>query len=159
MSVPVGDRTESKFEVIVYVNTLHDALRELMIRNFGIRNRDKILRNMRVTPYVYSNFDYILLNHKTELERLATALTNDLRAANTIYPVFLHEYEKRRDYQNSAIVDCELILKELQRVVDDFDLDVNLYPRYVKLIDKEIYLIKKWRQKDNQMKCKIMGNI
>ena len=37
-------------------------------------------------------------------------LDHFVRAANSIYPTTLHEYEKRRDYQNTAIVNCEQLL-------------------------------------------------
>ena len=75
----------------------------------------------------------------------------------SIYPTTLHEYEKRRDYQNTAIVNCEQLLKELQRIVEIFEVDVNLYSRYVKAIDREIGLIKKWRQRDNRIKSQLRG--
>ncbi len=69
------------------------------------------------------------------------------------------EYERRREYQNNAIVNCEQLIKELQRVVEVFDVDINLYGRYVKAIDREIDLIKKWRQRDNKIKSHLQGNI
>lgn len=69
------------------------------------------------------------------------------------------EYEQRRSYQNSAIVNCEQIIKELQRIVEIFNVDVNTYGRYVKAIDREIGLIKKWRQRDNRIKSYLQGNI
>lgn len=47
-------------------------------------------------------------------DMLASMLTSNVRAANSIYPTTLHEYEQRRDYQNTAIVNCEQLLKELQ---------------------------------------------
>ena len=62
-----------------------------------------------------------------------------------------------RDYQNTAIVNCEQLLKELQRIVEIFEVDVNLYSRYVKAIDREIGLIKKWRQRDNRIKSQLRG--
>lgn len=73
------------------------------------------------------------------------------------YSIELHEYEQRRDYQNTAIVNCEQLLKELQRIVEIFEVDVNLYSRYVKAIDREIGLIKKWRQRDNRIKSQLKG--
>ncbi len=68
-----------------------------------------------------------------------------------------NEYETRRDYQNAAIVNCEQLINELQRVVEIFDVDLNLYNRYVKAIDREIGLIKKWRQRDNRIKSQLKG--
>ena len=64
-------------------------------------------------------------------------------------------YETRRDYQNAAIVNCEQLINELQRVVEIFDVDLNLYNRYVKAIDREIGLIKRWRQRDMAIKSRL----
>lgn len=44
---------------------------------------------------------------------------------------------------------------ELQRVVEIFDVDLNLYNRYVKAIDREIGLIKRWRQRDMAIKSRL----
>lgn len=65
--------------------------------------------------------------------------------------------EQRRDYQNAAIVSCEQLINELQRVVEVFEVDVNVYGRYIKAIDREIGLIKKWRQRDNKIKSYLPG--
>ena len=45
----------------------------------------------------------------------------------------------------------------LQRTIDIFEVDVNAYEPYVKDINREIELIKKWRQKDNQIKTHLKG--
>jgi hypothetical protein len=58
------------------------------------------------------------------------------------------------------IVNCEQLINELQRVVEIFDVDLNLYNRYVKAIDREIGLIKRWRQRDMAIKSRLeKGNI
>ena len=57
----------------------------------------------------------------------------------------------RRDYQNTAIVNCEQLIKELQRIAEIFEVDLNLYGPYVRAIDREIGLIKSWRQRDKKM--------
>ena len=44
---------------------------------------------------------------------------------------------------------------ELQLVVEIFDVDLNLYNRYVKAIDREIGLIKRWRQRDMAIKSRL----
>jgi hypothetical protein len=161
MSVLVSKRSESKFEAIVYSIELHNMLIELMQRSFGVKDLDQFVR-MR---YAYgkddtedfSKYRYLMYNYKTRIDQLASLMTNNIRAANSIYPTTLHEYEKRRDYQNTAIVNCEQLLKELQRIVEIFEVDVNLYSRYVKAIDREIGLIKKWRQRDNRIKSQLRG--
>lgn len=100
-----------------------------------------------------------MTNFKNRIDLLASQLTNNIRAANSTYPTSMLEYEQRRSYQNNAIVNCEQIIKELQRIVEIFNVDVNTYGRYVKAIDREIGLIKKWRQRDNRIKSYLQGNI
>lgn len=148
MSVLVSDRTESKFEAITYSIELHDMLIDFMQRSFGVKDLDQLVRvryaHGKDAKEDFSRYRYLML-------------TSNVRAANSIYPTTLHEYEQRRDYQNTAIVNCEQLLKELQRIVEIFEVDVNLYSRYVKAIDREIGLIKKWRQRDNRIKSQLRG--
>ena len=100
-----------------------------------------------------------MTNFKNRIDQLASQLTSNVRAANSTYPTSMREYEQRRDYQNNAIINCEQILKELQRIVEIFEVDVNTYGRYVNAIDREIGLIKKWRQRDNKIKACLQGNV
>lgn len=58
-------------------------------------------------------------------------------------------------YDDSQFIDSGT--KELQRTIDIFEVDVNAYEPYVKDINREIELIKKWRQKDNQIKTHLKG--
>lgn len=161
MSVLVSDRTESKFEAITYSIELHDMLIDLMQRSFGVKDLDQLVRvryaHGKDATEDFSRYRYLMLNYKNRIDQLASMLTSNVRAANSIYPTTLHEYEKRRDYQNTAIVNCEQLLKELQRIVEIFEVDVNLYGRYVKAIDREIGLIKKWRQRDNRIRSQLKG--
>ncbi len=164
MSVLVSERRESKFEAITYSIVLHDMLIDLMQRSFGIKDLDHFVR----VRYAYGKDDkedfakyrYLMQNFKNRIDQLAALLTSNIRAANSIHPTSLHEYEQRRDYQNRALVNCEQLIHELQRVVEIFEVDINIYDGYVKAIDREIGLIKKWRQRDNKIKSYVQqGNI
>lgn len=161
MSVLVSDRKESRFEAITYSIELHDMLIDLMRRNFGVKDLDQFVRIRyaygKDSKEDFSRYRYLMQNYKNRIDQLASMLTNNIRAANSIYPTTMHEYEKRRDYQNFAIVNCEQLIKELQRVVEIFEVDINLYGRYIEAIDREIGLIKKWRQRDNKLKTHITG--
>lgn len=162
MSVLVSKRTESKFEAIIHSVELHDMLIDLIQRNFGVRDIEKFVRTRfaySVEEDEYAKHRYLMHNFKNRVDQLASQLTSNVRAANSIYPTSMAEYERRREYQNNAIVNCEQLIKELQRVVEIFDVDINLYNRYVKAIDREIDLIKKWRQRDNKIKSHLQGNV
>lgn len=163
MSVLASKRRESKFEAVTYSIELHDMLLDLIQRNFGVKDLDHLVR----VRYAYgkdeaedfAKYRYLMTNFKTRMDQLASQLTSNVRAANSIYPTNMREYERRRDYQNNALVNCEQLIKELQRVVEIFEVDLNTYGRYVKAIDREIGLIKKWRQRDNKIKSYLQGNI
>ena len=159
MSVLVSKRTESKFEAVIYSIQLHDMLLDLMHRNFGVKDLDHLVR----LRYAYGKdktedferYRYLMYNFKNRIDHLASSITSNVRAANSLYPTTMHEYEQRRDYQNAAIVNCEQLLKEIQRVVEIFEVDINIYKNYVNAIDREIGLIKKWRQRDNKIKSSL----
>ncbi len=157
MSVLVSKRKESRFEAIVFSVELHNMLIELMQHNFGIKDLRHVVQLKyaygRESVEDYDKYLYLLINFKKRIEQLASLLTNNVRAANSIYPTTMQEYEKRRSFQNDALVNCEQLINELQRVVEIFDTDINLYARYINGIDREIGLIKKWRQRDNRLKA------
>lgn len=118
MSVLLSDRKESKFEAITYSIDLHDMLIDLMQRGFGVKDLNHFVR-MRYAcgkddTEDISRYRYLMQNFKTRIDQLASLLTNNIRAANSIYPTTMHEYEQRRDYQNAAIINCEQLIKELQ---------------------------------------------
>lgn len=163
MSVLASKRKESKFEAITFSIELHNMLLDFMQRSFGVKDLEHFVR----VRYAYgkdemedfAKYRYLMSNFKNRIDQLASQLTSNVRAANSTYPTSIHEYEQRRDYQNNAIINCEQILKELQRIVEIFEVDVNTYGRYVNAIDREIGLIKKWRQRDNKIKAYLQGNV
>ena len=161
MSVLLGDRKESKFEAITYSIELHDMLILLMQRGFGVKDVDSFVRKKyaygEISEENFAKYRELMRSFKSKVNQCASLITSNVRAANTIYPRSMHEYETRRDYQNAAIVNCEQLINELQRVVEIFDVDLNLYNRYVKAIDREIGLIKRWRQRDNRIKSQLRG--
>jgi hypothetical protein len=163
MSVLVSNRKESKFEAVTYSIELHAMLTELMQRSFGVKNLDNFVRMRyafgRDDKEDFAKYRYLMQNSKNRIDHIASLLTSNVRAANTLYPTSLHEYERRRDYQNDAIANCEQLIKELQRIVEIFDVDINVYGRYINAIDREIGLIKKWRQRDNKIKSYIQGSV
>lgn len=163
MSVLASKRKESKFEAITFSIELHDMLLDFMQRSFGVKDLEHFVR----VRFAYgkdeiedfAKYRYLMSNFKSRIDQLASQLTSNVRAANSTYPTSIHEYEQRRDYQNNAIINCEQILKELQRIVEIFEVDINTYDRYVNAIDREIGLIKKWRQRDNKIKVYLQGNV
>lgn len=163
MSVLVSNRTESKFEAITYSIELRKMLVELIQKDFGVKDVDQLVRIRyalgKDKTENFWRYRYLMQRSKDRVDETASLLTSNLRGANSIYPTTMHEYELRRDYQNYAIVNCEVLIRELQHVVETFDVDINLYNRYVTAIDREIGLIKKWRQRDNKIKSYLQGSV
>ncbi len=161
MSVLVSKRKESKFEAITFSIEIHDMLIDLMQRSFGVKDIDQFVRikyaHGKIDTEDFFYYRALMDNFKKRIDQYASLLTSDVTSANSIYPKTIKEYETRRDFQNSAIINCNLLLKELQRVVDKFDVDVNIYGKYVDAIDREIGLIKKWRRRDNKIKSYLQG--
>ena len=159
MSVLLGDRKESKFEAITYSIELHDMLLSLMQRSFGVKDVDDFVQKAYaygdISEETFSVYREIMNSFKKRVSQHASLVTSNVRAANTIYPTTLHEYEIRRDYQNAAIVHCELLIDDLQRVAERFNVDLNLYSPHIKAIDREIGLIKRWRQRDMAIKSRL----
>lgn len=161
MSVLVINRKESRYEPIMHAVAIRDMLVELAQRNFGIKNLDHFVR-MR---YAYGkdkteNFEryrYLMHNSKESIDMTARLLTKNLLAAQSIYPTSMAEWEQRRAFLNTAIGNCNQLIFELQEIVKRFDIDINGLDSYQNAIDREIDLIKKWRQRDNKIKSHLTG--
>lgn len=162
MSVLAAKRRESRFEAISYSCELHDMMIEFMQRGFGVKDVDHVVRMKyargRIDSENFEYFRFLMHNSKMRIDQLCAQLTSNVRAANSIYPTSMSEYEKRREYQNTAIINCEQMIKELQHIVDVFEVDINRYGRYIQAINREIDLIKRWRRRDNQIKAYLQGS-
>lgn len=161
MSVLVSERQESRYQSIIFALELQKKLTIFANRDFGIKDLKRFVQ----LRYAYrkdetedfSRYGYLLQDCKTQLNRTAALLVANLIAAKSIYPTDISEYNKRREYQNNAIANANQLVTILQRTIDIFDVDVNAYEPYIKDIDREIELIKKWRQKDNKIKAHLKG--
>ena len=126
-----------------------------LLDHISNEDREKLKQYGEILEENFAKYRELMRSFKSKVNQCASLITSNVRAANTIYPRTMHEYETRRDYQNAAIVNCEQLINELQRVVEIFDVDLNVYNRYVKAIDREIGLIKRWRQRDMAIKSRL----
>lgn len=157
MSVKVIDRKESRYEAFYSAVNLRDTINEFAHRNFGLKDLDHFVR-MR---YAYrkdetenfAKYRYLLENSKKNLDMTCRLLVNTLTLANDIHrPSTSAEFDKKNEYLTIAIGYCDSIRKGLQEVITDFEVDINKFIPYEKEISREIELIKRWRQKTNQLK-------
>lgn len=161
MSVPLGDRHESRVEAIHFADkTIQYLLLDLLQRNFGIRDMDAFIREKfrhvqnKDGKGDFEQYWYLLYESKTTLQQTYNQLLFNLRSAYALNPINEHEWEVRRDHLNSAIFNCEMLIKHLQKTIERFEVDVNTYWLMSDAIDREIELIKKWRQRDNRIRAK-----
>lgn len=162
MSVLVADRTLSRYEAVAYASILHSQMREFMQRNFGIKDLLQLCQSNYAHGLdeveSFQRYQYMLTTHKNNIDLVRSLLRNNVRAAQNLYPTNMHELEVRRDYQNDALANCQALLGELMQIVEDFHVidsrivDINGFKPYNDAINREIDLIKGWRQRDNRFK-------
>lgn len=163
MSVPTNRRSESKLEVIVNAKVIQDRVIDLRQRNLGIKRiNNKITRYYDYGVYAADRVERcreLINDFKISIFNTSEQLRENLDSANSITPISLVEYETRRMFQNLAIANCKSLKTKLQEIIDTFNLDINMYRQITIDIDREIDLIKRWRQSDNRFKLRIKSVI
>lgn len=161
-SVYVRKRRESRYEPIIHAETLRDELLDFAKREYGIKDLKTLVRKKYAIREGSKDFDYyfsLLYEHRREINQRLVLLIDDLYSVNAIYPTTVAEFDKRREFLNSALVTCSIVTKELQEIAKMYDVDLNTYKRYQEMIDREIDLIKRWRQRDNRLKARLNKGI
>ncbi len=176
MSVLKNKRGLSDLEFYRNGIVLRKSLTELLLKDFGIRNKIRkavsytksmteedaaIFQNL-MDKYEYTSIIeeypcWIIDNMRTNILNLCHSMIMNITQANTIYPTNEYEYYDRRNYQNHAIGNCEQLLQEMQYIISIIPVDANKYLPYVKMITKEIQLLKGWRKSDNRILKNIQG--
>jgi hypothetical protein len=82
-------------------------------------------------------------------------ITEHLRAANTIWPTNMAEFEERRLEMDRALVCCNKLQDELQYIAETLLADKNKYMNIVLEVQAEFDMIKKLRQSDNRFLKKL----
>lgn len=95
-------------------------------------------------PAWFVNFERQIIS-----KNLAEMVTN-ITQANSIYPYYMFEWDLRRSYQDKAICNCYNLYQELQYIVSLFPTDLNRFIDLLDVIEREVQLLKGWRQSDNK---------
>lgn len=161
MAVIARKRKESDFKVFDNAENLKRAMARLYQENFGIRDiyhpvkqQYKISGDLRNA----ANYGLYFYEYVNIIQCSLDDLIQDICRANSIYPKTLHELEVRRDYQNDAIGNCYIILDSMQTLNDIYDVDLNLFCECLDLLDEELRLLKRWKQRDNKIRHKLEGD-
>ena len=154
MSIYARKYKPSKWEPIVFADKLDDMFADFAARDFGIKNMNRLVRSQYVT-HRFNDDDYafyfaILNEHKRHVRENVNLLTRHVRLAN-VYPTTQQDVEERINHQSQAIFACVLLSKELKQIARRFDVDLNKFEVFQDGIDREIKLIKRWKQRDSRL--------
>lgn len=179
MAVPASKRKEA--DSLFYTNyyKLYDNITKFLLQNFGTKplkdkkvftNRckmdeeDKELFLEMSEKYnfqIESNYPEWVLEHfrNSIMECLDKGLA-DITAAYTIYPNTVYECNVKREHQWNAISELNYLKQLLQRAISIFakEADIEKYMVHIEAIDKEIELLRKWKQNENKIRYKCIEN-
>lgn len=163
MSVKVPDRTLSKCEAVWYATQMQLEFRDFCIRDFGLMSKEYIMRPRYSYANCTSDNKYadnciVLLNRdKKKIMELVDHIVEETRLANKNRLRSIKDCNYRLKHQGLAMDYCELLVGKLQNIIDTFVVDINVYERYIKMIDQELNLIKGWIAYTNTKKKDILG--
>ena len=178
MTVVVRKRKQSGFEVFDQLARIRVEITNLIFRDFGF-NYDRIemyagklfgqyymdelrklnpeareLKLIRITEDV----KHYIKDASQTVKDLLRQATAEVHIANDIIPTRWAEYDERRLRQDRAVGYLHVLTLELESIIDDLPVNANVFFRTATLIDREIGLIKSWRQADNKFKPIIAKN-
>lgn len=110
--------------------------------------REKAVEKLLATEQDFSM--WFIEEERKEVMRLARGIAAHIRAANTIWPVNMREFEERRLQLDKALECCNVLQDELNYIAKVLPADKNKYTRIVLKLEREFTLIKKMRQSDNK---------
>lgn len=155
MSVKVCDRSLSKLEAVYQATKVRELLHDLCLRDFAIKDVDTIVRKkiaFRVDPTAHLEKYVMILNEsKHVINHLADDLLVTARAANRNSLKNRKGCERRLEYQEKALDDCEMIVAKLQDIASMFLVDLNRYRPCMEALDYEITLLKGWIKHTNKV--------
>ena len=180
MSVIKSLRTISKMEFYKTAIKIRKELTIWMIKDFGAKRNPKsvmqvikdisdddrqimneIFEKYGVSPNKAFQSGYPEWFLDFERKNISDCLVNliqNITQANSIYPrngyEFIFEWDLRRSYQDKAIAACYNLYQELQYIVSLFPTDLNKFIYILDDIEKEVELLKDWRQADNKRRPK-----
>lgn len=140
MTVLKSKRRESDFEVFHHYYETRKKLTDLVYRRFGYKGTTEFEK------WFIDGESRIMLNRLADIQK-------NITMANSIYPLYIVECDERRKFQDFALGLLYDVLQELQFILEMLpNLDKNKFVIYTDMINKEIRLIKGWRQSDNKFR-------
>ena len=177
MTVPKGKRSLSQLEFYANAVKLRTDVNTWLLRDFGIKPKvrsldavskaramseeDKaalieLLDKYSLGDQITEDFPAWWINERRKvIDGHLANLMHCIVAANSIFPVYECEYFERRKLQTKAIAYVFALIDEMQFVISVLwrttGVDVEKYMPFVGACDKELALLRGWRQSDNKI--------
>ena len=171
-NIPKSKRSESKLEALHRAYALRKKITAELMATFGYSQKKLEAHVQKMTAYVQDpeerekmskairevqdSFDsWFIRRERDRVADFCQGITEHLRAANTIWPTNLSEYEERRIEIDRAIICCEKLQDKLQYIAETLPADKNKYMNIVLEIEAETTTLRALRKADNRFKKKI----
>ena len=115
--------------------------------------REKMSNTIREVEDSFSS--WFIKRERDRVADFCQGITEHLRAANTIWPTYMNEFEERRLEMDRALVCCNKLQDELQYIAETLPADKNKYMNIVLDIQNLFEKIKALRHSDNRFLKKI----
>ena len=173
-NIPKSKRSESKLEALHRAYELRRKITVELMATFGYSQRkfEEYVNKMtsyiqdaeeraamsKVIREVQDNFNsWFIRRERDRVADFCQGITEHLRAANTIWPMNISEFEERRLEMDRALICCNKLQDELQYIAETLPADKNKYMNIVLEVQAEFDMIKKLRQSDNRFLKKFQG--
>lgn len=91
---------------------------------------------------------WLIEHFKEELWKYAQSMSYHIRAANTINPIFVREYENRRLHQDEAMSCCFHLIDLLEQMKEILHIRIAKINPIIELLHSERRLLHEWRKSD-----------
>ena len=166
-NIPKSKRSESKLEALHRAYELRRKITAELMATFGYSQKKLEAHVQKMTAYVQDpeerekmsktireledSFDsWFIRRERDRVADFCQGITEHLRAANTIWPTYMAEFQERRLEMDRALVCCNKLQDELQYIAEVLPADKNKYMNIVLEVQAEFDMIKALRQADNR---------
>ena len=166
-NIPKSKRSESKLEALHSAYVLRRKITAELMATFGYSQKKLEAHLKKMTDYVEDpeerekmsqairktedDFNsWFIMRERDRVADFCQGITEHLRAANTIWPTCMSEFEERRLEMDRALVCCNKLQDELQYIAETLPSDKNKFMNIVLEVQAEFDMIKKLRQSDNR---------
>lgn len=169
-NVKTSEKTPSDTDFFYRFEQMNDALTDYIIRDFGVKKKSNdlnvFLNNANMNTNESAVFQYLCETYNIQVESNAPlylieryrnqaldcldAIEDNIIQANTIYVQTKKEWDDRRHYQWVAQSKCYRLERIMFKVRDKLPVKYKSAMAYIKMIKKEIQLIKDWRSSDRK---------